>query len=32
VNFEGGPFLRELGNVPEDSIPKKFIWGNSVWN
>jgi hypothetical protein len=26
VNFEKGPFLRELGEVPDDAIPKKFIW------
>lgn len=30
VNFEKGPFLRELGNVPEDVIPKKFIWPHSL--
>ena len=30
VNFEQGPFLKELGDVPEDAIPKKFIWGNSI--
>ena len=31
VNFENGPYLRELGDVPEDAIPKKFIWGHSIW-
>jgi hypothetical protein len=30
LNFERGPFLRELGNVPEDVIPKKFIWAHSI--
>ena len=28
INFENGPFLKELGDVPEDSIPKKFIWAH----
>ena len=28
--FERGPFLNELGNVPEDAIPKKFIWSHSL--
>ncbi|CDW87993.1 UNKNOWN [Stylonychia lemnae] len=26
INFEKGPYLKELGDVPEDAIPKKFIW------
>ena len=26
VRLEKGPFLNELGDVPEDSIPKKFLW------
>ena len=30
INFENGPFLRELGPIPEDSIPKKFIWGHAM--
>ena len=29
INFENGPYLKELGDVPEDSIPKKFIWAHS---
>lgn len=30
LNFERGPFLNELGNLPEDAIPKKFIWAHSL--
>ena len=30
INFENGPFLRELGPIPEGSIPKKFIWGHAM--
>ena len=30
INFERGPFLKELGPVPEDAIPKKFIWGHAA--
>jgi hypothetical protein len=30
VNFEKGPFLNELGAVPEDAIPKKFIWAHGI--
>jgi hypothetical protein len=30
LNFEKGPFLHELGKVPEDAIPKKFIWAHSL--
>ena len=30
LNFEKGPFLKELGNVPDDAIPKKFIWPHSL--
>lgn len=30
INFEKGPYLKELGNVPEDVIPKKFVWNHSV--
>lgn len=30
LNFERGPFLKELGQVAEDAIPKKFIWPHSL--
>jgi len=30
LNFERGPFLNELGTVPDDVIPKKFIWPHSL--
>eukprot|EP00347_Sterkiella_histriomuscorum_P022019 403331969 len=30
INYEKGPFLRELGQVPQDAIPKKFVWAHSV--
>ena len=30
INMEQGPYLRELGDVPEDAIPKKFIWSHSL--
>ena len=30
LNFEKGPFLNELGAIPEDAIPKKFIWAHSL--
>ncbi len=30
INFEKGPYLNELGQVPEDAIPKKFIWAHSL--
>lgn len=30
LNFEKGPFLQELGKIPEDAIPKKFIWANGL--
>ena len=30
VNWEKGPFLKELGQVSDDVIPKKFIWGHSL--
>ena len=30
VNFEQGPYLSGLGKVPEDVVPKKFIWGHSL--
>ena len=31
VNFEKGPFLKELGAIPEGAIPKKFIWSHGLW-
>ena len=31
LNFENGPYLNQLGKVPEDAVPKKFIWGYSLW-
>ena len=30
LNFEKGPFLNELGNVPEDAVPKKFVWAHGL--
>jgi len=30
INFEKGPFLRELGNVSDEYVPKKFIWAHSL--
>ena len=24
--FETGPFLRNLGTIPQNAVPKKFIW------
>ena len=30
INWEKGPFLSELGNIPEDAVPKKFIWPHSL--
>ena len=30
INFEKGPMLSVLGEVPEDAIPKKFIWAHSL--
>ena len=29
INLEKGPWLKTLGNVPEDAVPKKFIWAHS---
>ena len=26
LKFEEGPFLTDLGPIPETAIPKKFIW------
>ena len=31
VNFEQGPFLKDLGEIPEGAIPKKFIWSHGIW-
>lgn len=31
INFEKGPYLNQLGKVPEDAVPKKFVWGYSLW-
>ena len=28
INLENGPWLNEMGEVPTDAIPKKFIWGD----
>jgi hypothetical protein len=30
INWERGPFLNELGNVPDDLVAKKFIWPHSL--
>ena len=30
VKFETGPFLKDLGQLPEDAIPKKFIWAHTL--
>ena len=30
LKFENGPFLRELGEIPEGAIPKKFVWTNGM--
>ena len=30
VRFEEGPYLSELGTVPEDAIPKKFVWAHGL--
>jgi len=30
IKFEEGPFLNELGHVPEDVIPKKFLWAHGI--
>ena len=30
INLEKGPFLRDLGEVPEDAIAKKFIWPHGL--
>ena len=30
INFEDGPYLRQLGPIPEGKIPKKFLWPTSL--
>ena len=30
VNLEKGPFLNELGSIPEGAIPKKFVWAHGI--
>ena len=30
VNLEKGPFLKDLGEIPEGSIPKKFLWSHGI--
>ena len=30
VKLEEGPFLKEMGDIPEGSIPKKFIWAHGI--
>ena len=30
INLENGPFLSELGTVPEGKITKKFIWAHGL--
>ena len=30
VNFESGPFLKDLGDIPEGAIPKKFVWAHGI--
>ena len=30
INFEDRPRLNDLGEIPEGSIPKKFIWMESM--
>ena len=30
INLEDGPYLRDVGPVPEDKISKKFIWASSL--
>eukprot|EP00344_Euplotes_crassus_P006067 CAMPEP_0197005608 /NCGR_PEP_ID=MMETSP1380-20130617/30249_1 /TAXON_ID=5936 /ORGANISM="Euplotes crassus, Strain CT5" /LENGTH=74 /DNA_ID=CAMNT_0042424803 /DNA_START=149 /DNA_END=373 /DNA_ORIENTATION=+ len=29
INLENGPKLTDLGEIPEGSIPKKFLWTES---
>lgn len=30
INLEKGPFLRDIGPVAEDAVPKKFVWAHSI--
>ena len=30
INLENGPYLNEMGEVPADAIPKKFIWAHGT--
>ena len=30
INLERGPYMNELGVVPEGKISKKFIWGHGL--
>ena len=30
INLEKGPYLRDIGTVSEDAIPKKFVWAHSI--
>ena len=30
ANLERGPFLKDLGDIPEGSIPKKFLWAHGI--
>ena len=30
VNLEQGPYLSELGEIPDGAIPKKFIWAHGI--
>ena len=30
ANFENGPYLKDLGDIPEGSIPKKFVWSHGI--
>ena len=30
INLERGPYLNELGEIPEGKIAKKFIWANPL--
>jgi hypothetical protein len=30
INLERGPYLKDLGDVPEESIPVKFVWPNTI--
>ena len=30
ANLERGPFLKDLGDIPEGAIPKKFLWPHGI--